>query len=107
MTKAVAAQCVGGVVTVENSPVTATILSKGVGSSSGVAIIEDEAVSYVANNHLDLVALITSVNSMITKLTTILTAIDGATNSPGANAAGIALVVVENTTFLATKDLLR
>lgn len=82
MPKVLAASCVGNVVTVEGQTVTATILSEGVGSSSGIAIIDGSTVYYVATTSPDLETTISKAVTAIEKIATILTSIGAAMTGP-------------------------
>jgi hypothetical protein len=102
------ASCLAKIVTVENMPVaTATILSEGNGSSTGIAILEKDKQYYLTSNATDIKALIASINDLITKITTVLTSLDGVTNAPGASASNIALITAANAQLLLTKELLK
>lgn len=108
MSKILPASCVGKVVTTEGHVISpATILSEGVKSSTGVALIEKDKVVYVASNATDIKDLITNIGDVITKITTALTGIDAVTTAPGSNAALITLITTAKTTLLAQKDLLK
>ncbi len=94
MSKILPATCEAGIVTIEGHVITpATVISQGVKSSSGVALIEQDVVSYLTSNASDIKDLIQSVCS-------ILSALDAVTNSPGGSAANIA-------TLLASKENLK
>jgi hypothetical protein len=106
MPRAIDATCVAGVVTAEGVTVPGTtILSEGVASSSGYLILDGSKKYYVAKTSPDLKASIVTVNSMVTKIANILTAID--TSLSSANAAAITALLLENTSYVATKDTLR
>lgn len=84
MAKILPATCEAGIVTIESHVITpATILSEGVKSSSGIAIIDEEKVSYVTSNSSD-------IKDLIESLCSILTAIDAVTVAPGGSTAAIA-----------------
>ncbi len=76
MSKVLDAACAAGVVTIDGLPVAATILSEGVAPSEGVAILQGEAVTYIANTAPDLKTTIGKLADAITQLTTALAAID-------------------------------
>lgn len=111
MIKALDATCVGSVVTISGVPVPgATILSEGVGSSSGVAYIDGDKVYYVAKTTPDVKTLLEKVVASITELTTALTAIDakpvggaGSAPAPGAaaNIANLTAISVQLNTLKA------
>lgn len=92
MGKALSATCVAGIVTAEGVPVpSTTILSKGVGQSSGVLIMEESQKTYVANTSADLETTLTKLVASLNNIVTVLTALDSAVLS-GANAATIAQI---------------
>lgn len=71
MSKILSATCQGGIVSIEQIPhSTATILSKGVGSSEGVAILEGEKQTYVANTTPDLETTLEKLIAVLQKLET-------------------------------------
>lgn len=105
MSKVLEASCVAGVVTCEGKPVEATILSEGIGESSGALILQQALAIYLTSNATDIKESIEALNSMITKITTVLTALDGALSS--ANTATIAQIVAENLEFGLKKDMLK
>lgn len=107
MSKVLAASCQAGVVTIGQTTVAADILSEGNGASSGVAILDEGAVYYLTSSAEDLKNTISSIVDILNDLTTTLTAIDGATNSPGANAASISAIAASVTALELTKDLLK
>lgn len=75
MSKVLSASCAAGIVTCEGVPVPGvTILSEGVGSSSGVLILQGSSKYYVAKTSPDLA-------SIIPDICTILTALDSALGS--------------------------
>lgn len=77
MSKALQATCVAGIVIADSVPVpVATILSQGVGSSSGVLILDDDKATYIAKTTPDLETTLTKLISVLTELTSALTSID-------------------------------
>lgn len=106
MPRAIAASCTAGVVTVDGFPVPgAVILSEGVSASTGYAIFDEDKIYYVAKTSPDLKSAITTLNSMVQKIATILSSLDGALS--GSNAAAITALNVQNTQFGLTKDALK
>jgi N-methylhydantoinase B/oxoprolinase/acetone carboxylase alpha subunit len=85
----------------------AVILSEGKKTSTGVALLDHDKVTYVTSNATDIKALITAVESMMTSVIAILTAHDSVTVSPGASAAAIASLSTLKTQFGLTKDQLK
>lgn len=81
MSKIIDATCsAAGIVTAEGVPIpTAQVLSEGKQTSSGLLFIDGDKARYMPSSASD-------IKSLITKLVTILTGLDGATNSPGAQA---------------------
>ncbi len=77
MSKMLEASCVAGVVTAGGFPVPAAdILSEGVGSSTGVLILDEDEAKYIAKTSPDLKTTLTKLISILTDLTTALTSID-------------------------------
>lgn len=108
MLKALQASCIASLVSIETFPnAGVTILSEGKGSSSGIALVDKDKAYYLTSNATDIKALIASMNDLVTKITTVLTALDGVTTAPGASAAAIALVTAANAQLLLTKELLK
>lgn len=71
MTKIIEATCQGGIVSIEQIPhQSVTILSKGVGSSSGVAILDGPKQTYVANTTPDLETTLEKLIAVLQKLET-------------------------------------
>jgi hypothetical protein len=117
MPRAVAATCVGNVVTIDDVPVpSATILSEGVTSSSGYAILDDDKIYYVAKTSPDLKTLI---GNLVTVLGNIYDALNGLDTagfliaatagvpSPPLQAANIALINTMKTQLNTFKDALK
>ncbi len=82
MSKILPATCVGGVVKIEDKPVTATILSQGTKSSSGAALMEEESVTYVASNASDIKDLISQLTDLIQLVSDTFTAIGSGMTGP-------------------------
>lgn len=102
MAKILPASCVTNVVTVEGlsiSPV--SILSQGTKSSSGIASVDQDNVTYITSNASDIVDLITNIGTLIDKIVTVLSGLDAVSTNPGSNAATIALLVTYKTVLLA------
>lgn len=107
MSRVLEGSCNASVVTVDGQVVEASILSKGLGESSGVAIIDKDKVYYLTSNADDLDLTIEKLNSSLTKLISIITAIGagmtGPTTAPpgtlAADLAEITAIVTELTTL--------
>jgi hypothetical protein len=108
MPKVLSASCVGKVVTVESVPITdATILSEGNGSSSGIAVIEQDKTTYISSNATDLKALIQSLIDCITQINLAFTALGGVgPTNPVLTSFTTALDLVK-TTLTTNKELLK
>ncbi len=107
MSKHFEASCESGVVTIDGFVVEATILSQGTASSTGLVFIDGGSLFYIASNALDIVSLIETMNDIITKVSTVLSGLDGGAPSPGTQASNISTLAAANAQLLATKDLLR
>jgi hypothetical protein len=82
LSKILEATCVGGVVKVGALPVLdAVILSKGIGSSSGVLLMEGDKKTYVAKTSPDLGSTLEKLEAILTQLTTSLSEISTALTS--------------------------
>ena len=96
MSKVLPATCEDGVVTVEGKPVTATILSEGVAASTGISVIEEDTVTYLAKTTPDLKTTLERLSEALESIASALDAIDTATLittcGAGAGTAGPALV---------------
>lgn len=105
MSKALAATCVGGVVSIAGTPIPgAVILSEGVGSSTGVAYLQDDKIYYVAKTTPDVKTLLEKVVSLLTELTTALTLIDAKPTGGVASATTpVAAVNIVNLTAISTQ----
>lgn len=82
MSKVLPASCVNNKVTVEGKEVEATILSQGKASSTGIVIIEDDKVTYIALNTTDLATTIEKACEMIQDISLILTSIGSGMTGP-------------------------
>lgn len=111
MSKALNATCLGGVVKVGQTIVPqTTILSEGIGSSSGLLVLDEDKKTYIAKISPDLkttlektIAATDKISDAITKISTVLTSIGafmtGPTTAPpptlAADVAEIVGLVVE------------
>lgn len=108
MSKILPATCsAASVVTVENKPVQATILSNGKAQSTGVVLLEQDKSTYLTSNASDIHDLIVNIGSLVDQIKLCLNGLDGVTASPGSNAAAIAVVDTLKAQLLAQKDLLK
>lgn len=107
MSKVLIASCEAGKVTVEGQEIDAQIFSEGVAKSDGILIIDKGQKYYFAKTSPDTITVIESVVEIMDQLATILTGLDGATNSPGAQSANITQLNVLKTEFDAIKDDLK
>lgn len=82
MAKVLQATCENGQVTCQGQEIDATILSEGVGSSSGIVVIDEYNVYYVATTSPDLETTLTKTISAIQKIATTLTAIGAGMTGP-------------------------
>lgn len=82
MSKVIEATCQASTVTIDGQPVSATILSKGIGSSEGIAVLDKDKVTYITSNATDLETTLDNLNQSLTKLVTILTAIGAGMTGP-------------------------
>jgi len=109
MSKILEASCVGNVVSIEGAPVEAEILSEGVGSSTGCALMEKEKIFYITSNASDLKTTLEKAVSAIEKISAALLAIGagmtGPTTTPpptlAADVAEILVISVELQTLSA------
>ncbi len=107
MSKILDASCSDGTVTIEGQTVPATVLSQGTTESSGVALIEEKKVTYIASNASDISDIVDAMGDIIDKISQIVTTLDGVTLSPGAAAANIALLASMKAEFVLIKDNLK
>lgn len=83
MSKMLEATCAGGVVTAEGVPVPAAdILSEGVGSSSGVLLLDEDTAKYLTSNASDLKTALTKINSALSEISSALTALAAGMTGP-------------------------
>lgn len=119
MAKALSATCSGGVVKVGNLTIPGvTVLSEGVGESSGLLIIEVDEPTYIALTTPDLKSTIEKamdaledVASVLNKIATTFTSIGAGmtgptTAPPGTLAADVATIVSKATEITATRTAL-
>lgn len=77
MSKALDATCSNGVVKVGSVTVPgAAILSEGIGSSSGVMIMDEDRATYIARTTPDLKTALEKIATALTQIATALTALD-------------------------------
>lgn len=77
MSKVINATCVGKVVTADSVPVpAATILSEGVGPSTGVLLLDEDLAKYVTSNASDIKSALDKIADALTQIATALTLID-------------------------------
>ncbi len=107
MSKILPASCVASLVTVGGKPIQALILSQGIKSSNGLALLEESEASYVTSNASDIHDLIVSLVAIIEKISLIATGLDANTVVTGTQAANITALGVLKTTLNATKDNLK
>lgn len=119
MSKVLEASCVAGIVKVGLLPVVGTtILSEGVGASTGLLVLEEDTATYVAKTTpdvktsiertMDALEDIASVlNTIATTLTSIGAGMTGPTTAPpGTLATDVATIVSKATEITATRTLL-
>lgn len=83
MSKMLDATCVAGVVTAGGFPVaSAEILSKGIGPSSGLLILDEDRAKYVGNTVADLESTLTTLASVLQTIATSLTSIGASMTGP-------------------------
>lgn len=109
MTRALAATCENNVVKISGLTVEeAQVLSKGIGSSSGVCIISHDKVFYLPNSVSDLEATLTKMASAITKIATMMTSIGaGMTGTTTAPPPTLATDVIELNTMVTEINTLK
>lgn len=110
MSKVLEATCAAGIVTSGGFPVvSATVLSQGIGPSTGFLILCEDAAYYVAKTSPDLDATLQQIITALTDVATALTAIGagmtGPTTAPpptlGVNVASITAAAAALTTLKA------
>ncbi len=113
MSKILEASCALGIVTSEGVPVlTADILSEGVGSSSGVLILDEDLGTYITSNATDLKTTIeklaSSLNTIATALTSIAAGMLGpATAPPPTLPVDVATLIATATELTLLKETLK
>lgn len=108
MTKVVPATCENEEVTADDVVVPeADILSQGKKASAGLLVIDRDKKTYLTSNAEDIADLIESLVEIINQIATIATGLDGATNSPGAQASAIAQLQTLKTELDQTKEQLK
>jgi hypothetical protein len=106
LSKVLDATCSGGVVLVDGLPVEATILSEGVSQSSGVALIEERKVIYVAKTSGDLKDLIDMLSTCLTNIASVLTSLD-TPSPPSSNTVLISQITACSSELSAMKESLK
>lgn len=108
MAKILPASCTGKVVTSMGVPVNATILSEGVGSSTGSLLLEGSEATYIASNATDIKQTIEKLVEITTKISDTLTAINNALNGPStAPSPAVPTAVAELNQMVAALNLLK
>jgi hypothetical protein len=82
LSKTLAASCSASVVTIDGKPVNAVILSKGLGESEGVGVLDEDKVYYITSSAEDLEVVIDKLNSALNQLVTVITAIGAGMTGP-------------------------
>lgn len=111
MSKSLEATCVLGVVTAEGVPVpSATVLSEGVGPSTGVLVLDDEKAFYLAKTSPDLKSTLEQVIAALTQVATSLTTLGAAiptVTTPPTLAAEVANLTSKIALLTALKEVLK
>lgn len=114
MIKALKATCVAGIVTADSLPVSgATVLSEGLGSSSGLALIQDGDVYYLTKTSPDLKSALDQISTALSQIASALAALDakpvgGVGSAPApAVAANVAAVSAAQSAIAALKGMLK
>jgi hypothetical protein len=111
--KLLEATCIAGVVKVGALPVLgAEILSEGVGSSSGILLLQDDdGKIYLAKTSGDLKTTLTQLSTALTHVATALTALDakpiGTLPPAPAVAANVAAITAAQAALSALKEVLK
>lgn len=97
MSKMLEANCIAGVVSSGGVPIpAASILSEGIGASSGILLLDDDQATYVAKTSPDLKSTLEGLISALTSISSALNALNTATLTTtcpaGAGVAGPPLV---------------
>jgi hypothetical protein len=107
------ASCIAGLVTAEGLPVLgATVLSEGVGPSSGVLLLQDDdGKIYIARTSQDLKSTLDQLTTALTQIATALTALDakpiGTLPPAPAAASAIAAITAANVVLTTLKAVLK
>lgn len=112
MSKMLEATCVAGIVTADGIPVVeAQVLSEGMGSSSGVLILDGSEAKYIAKTSPDLKLALTQISTALTNIAAALTLLDakplGTLPAAPAAAANIALITTAQAQIAALKEILK
>lgn len=112
MSKILEATCTAGVPYVGAIPIpTATILSKGIGPSTGIMILEEDKQTYIAKTSPDLETTLTKIASALGQIVTALTLIDAKPLGPlppvPAAAANILQLTALQAELTALKEILK
>lgn len=70
----------------------AQILSEGKKASTGIVILNRDKAFYLTSNATDIKDLIIKLVDIVNQIATVASGLDGATNSPGAQASAIAQI---------------
>jgi hypothetical protein len=107
--KLLAATCIGGLITADGLPVIgATILSEGLGPSSGILVLQDDdGKYYIAKTSTDLNTTLTQLITALSHVASALSAIDvkpvgGTGSAPAPAAAGDIAAITSASAALAT-----
>ncbi len=107
------AECLANIVKIEGKPVTpATVLSQGVKSSTGVALMQGDKIHYVTSNATDIKDLISQLTDLIQLVSDTFAAIGtgmtGPTTAPPASLpTSITQLALVKTTLTTMKDNLK
>ena len=106
MSKILEATCLAdvvkiGAITVPNT----TILSQGTKASTGLLFMEEGEKTYLASNASDISDILEKLDAVITKIKTVLTALDSSLGST--QTANIVLITTAAAELLAIKDNLK
>lgn len=108
MSKIKPASCVSNVVKIGSFPVDATVLSQGVAPSSGLALIEEDNVTYITSNASDIHDVIAQVTNLIQLVSDTLTAIgSGMTGPTTAPPATLPTSIVNLATIKSTLSVMK
>lgn len=112
MSKMLNATCVGRIVTSSGVPVpSAEILSEGVGSSTGVLLMDEEEAKYITSNSSDLKTALEQIANALTSIASALTLLDakplGTLGPSPAASASISQVTAVQAQLSALKEVLK